>query len=74
MKVLTRFAIVASFVFAVSCSNGSDDPEPALTPDPPASAPTCTRIGANCKDGTTSTATGSGACSHHGGVASWICK
>ncbi len=29
------------------------------------------RIGAICKDGTTSTATGSGACSHHGGVSCW---
>lgn len=29
------------------------------------------RIGAMCKDGTTSTATGSGACSHHGGVSCW---
>jgi hypothetical protein len=24
-----------------------------------------------CRDGTTSTATGSGACSHHGGVDHW---
>ncbi len=30
------------------------------------------RTGAKCKDGTTSTATGSGACSHHGGVKEWI--
>jgi len=29
-------------------------------------------IGAICRDGTTSSATGRGACSHHGGVASWI--
>lgn len=29
------------------------------------------RIGALCNDGTTSTATGSGACSHHGGVSCW---
>jgi len=29
------------------------------------------RIGAVCKDGTTSKATGSGACSHHGGVSCW---
>ena len=32
------------------------------------------RVGAVCKDGTTSTATGSGACSHHGGVDHWINK
>lgn len=29
------------------------------------------RIGATCNDGTSSSATGSGACSHHGGVAQW---
>ena len=29
------------------------------------------RIGAMCKDGTSSKATGSGACSHHGGVSCW---
>lgn len=29
------------------------------------------RIGATCKDGTSSSATGRGACSHHGGVARW---
>ena len=32
------------------------------------------RIGAVCKDGTSSTATGSGACSGHGGVNYWIYK
>ena len=30
------------------------------------------RIGAVCNDGTYSTATGRGACSHHGGVAYWV--
>jgi hypothetical protein len=30
------------------------------------------RTGARCNDGTTSSATGSGACSHHRGVACWI--
>lgn len=29
------------------------------------------RIGAMCQDNTTSTATGRGACSHHGGVSCW---
>ncbi len=29
------------------------------------------RVGAVCKDGTLSSATGRGACSHHGGVARW---
>jgi hypothetical protein len=30
------------------------------------------RVGAKCNDGTTSTATGRGACSHHGGVSCWL--
>jgi len=30
------------------------------------------RLGAQCNDGTTSKATGSGACSHHHGVKCWI--
>jgi len=30
------------------------------------------RIGAVCNDGTQSSATGSGACSWHGGVACWL--
>lgn len=32
------------------------------------------RTGAMCKDGTRSSATGRGACSHHGGVSYWITK
>lgn len=32
------------------------------------------RRGAKCKDGTETTTTGSGACSGHGGVDSWLCK
>lgn len=32
------------------------------------------RRGAKCKDGTESNATGSGACSGHGGVEYWLCK
>jgi hypothetical protein len=51
-------------------------PTPTSTPvivsvptTPPSSG---VRVGAVCRDGTTSTATGSGACSHHGGVAYWL--
>jgi hypothetical protein len=29
------------------------------------------RVGAKCQDGSTSYSTGSGTCSHHGGVRSW---
>ncbi|RYF39629.1 MAG: DUF3761 domain-containing protein, partial [Cytophagaceae bacterium] len=30
------------------------------------------RTGARCSDGSYSGATGSGACSHHGGVSEWL--
>ncbi len=52
--------------------------KPASTPQPTAkpvatSAPSSgVRVGAICKDGTRSTATGSGACSQHGGVSEWL--
>lgn len=45
------------------------------SPKAPALLPTIgakVRTGATCEDGTHSTATGSGACSRHGGVATWI--
>lgn len=32
------------------------------------------RVGAKCRDGTSSSATGRGACSHHGGVEYWKTK
>ena len=31
-------------------------------------------IGATCNDNSPSSATGSGACSHHGGVKNWRCR
>jgi len=37
----------------------------------PVSTPAGVRVGAVCRDGWRSSATGSGACSHHGGVAYW---
>lgn len=39
---------------------------------PPIAAPAPRRIGAICRDGWRSSATGSGACSWHGGVARWL--
>lgn len=56
MRVKSLYAIVASLsIFAVSLA------VPVYAAD--TSGPTLT-----CKDGTTSNATGEGACSHHGGV------
>jgi putative peptide zinc metalloprotease protein len=46
-------------------------PEPTPTPTPTPPPTSRYRIGAICNDGTSSTATGSGACSHHGGVRCW---
>ncbi|MBQ3292950.1 G5 domain-containing protein [Candidatus Saccharibacteria bacterium] len=43
-------------------------PTPTPTPTPTAGS----RIGAICRDGWRSSATGRGACSHHGGVAQWL--
>lgn len=43
-------------------------PPPPPPPPPPAPA---YRVGAVCADGWDSTATGRGACSHHGGVSCW---
>lgn len=54
-------------VLPLSCSE--DDPGGS-----PCDAQQSNRIGAKCMDGTRSTATGSGACSSHGGVDYWICK
>lgn len=49
---------------------------PTITPAPvqPPSQQPGQRYGAICRDGTQSGATGSGACSHHGGVAQWLVR
>lgn len=45
---------------------------PTTPPSTQTQQSTGARIGAICKDGSRSNATGSGACSHHGGVARWL--
>jgi uncharacterized protein YgiM (DUF1202 family) len=48
-------------------------PKPTVAPKPLAvPAVTGGRVGAICRDGTRSNATGRGACSHHGGVDHWL--
>jgi hypothetical protein len=47
-------------------------PTPTPTPSPSPSPSGGYRVGARCKDGSRSDATGSGACSYHGGVQCWI--
>ncbi len=46
-------------------------PRPTARPQAPV-APGRVRVGAICRDGWHSSATGRGACSHHGGVARWL--
>lgn len=54
---------VFAFCFAVACEK-----------DVACDANNTNRVGAVCNDGTTSNATGSGACSSHGGVDYWLCE
>lgn len=64
MNTLKRISsisiLAASMLFALVATNT------------PANSAQRVRVGAICNDGTTSTATGSGACSHHGGVSCWL--
>ena len=48
------------------------EPEPTAEPEPEEEESEPVRTGAVCRDGSESSATGSGACSHHGGVDHWI--
>jgi hypothetical protein len=69
------YAIVFSPASASPTTGTTPAPTVAPTPAPPAGTPTPvpgTRRGAVCKDGTTSDATGSGACSQHRGVDHWL--
>jgi hypothetical protein len=47
-------------------------PDPTAEPEPQGEESEPVRVGAVCRDGSESSATGSGACSHHGGVDHWI--
>ncbi len=62
-KAFLFFALVSSSLF-ISCEEDEERCE--------AGSPNIT--GAKCNDGTMSSATGSGACSSHGGVDYWICN
>jgi hypothetical protein len=68
MKLLKRTAILFSVILFFATCSKSDTPSADCQND------ASKRRGARCKDGTESTATGSGACSNHGGVDYWLCK
>lgn len=69
MKKLLLLVVIS---LSISCAKDT-------SPTPSSSGTDCQtdqskRRGALCKDGSTSTATGQGACSGHGGVDRWLCK
>lgn len=70
MKQRLAFVLVLVALLASSCS-GSSSPSSPTSPTIATPSTSRTRVGANCVDGTTSDATGSGACSSHGGVSCW---
>jgi hypothetical protein len=61
---LSTFLIASALSLATFAARG-DNKAPKFQDQPRV------RIGALCNDGTESQATGSGACSHHGGVSCW---
>src|SRR5262249_47767338 len=74
--VATRIQVTATRPPAQPTATRAQQVPPTATrPPAPTAAPTQSgarvRIGATCNDGINSNATGSGACSHHGGVRCW---
>ena len=66
MKRLLILSFALLLIFA-SCIHSPEEDT-----DTTSESTSGTRTGAICNDGTSSTATGSGACSHHGGVDYWL--
>lgn len=66
--IILLLLLVSSIAFS-DCSKDDNN-----TPSTDCQTDASKRRGARCKDGTESTATGSGACSGHGGVDYWLCK
>lgn len=63
MKRLIQFVFLLLMIPVGSCEK-----------DHPCDNVYTTRVGAICMDGSKTDATGSGACSNHGGVNYWVCK
>jgi hypothetical protein len=64
--------LLLAALLLLSCNSTEPDPEPAYSSCTVDGA--CARVGATCKDGSWSTATAQGTCSHHGGVECWRCR
>ena len=64
---MRKLILITTIAFALLIGCAKDETYTCSAGDP-------NIIGATCNDGTTSSATGSGACSSHGGVATWTCE
>lgn len=64
MRLFRLLFIALLFTTVYSCGEEGE----------PCGANSSSRIGAICNDGSRSNATGSGACSSHGGVDYWLCS
>lgn len=67
-----RITLPTAIVAPTSTARPTARPRPTAEPQRLAPSGGTVRIGAICRDGTRSSATGRGACSHHGGVAQWL--
>lgn len=79
MKKINRIVIILLVLFAIaivpqSCSEKSPTGSNNSSATYQSETGDCNRVGAICNDGWESTATGQGACSHHGGVKVWLCS
>jgi hypothetical protein len=68
----TTVSTVASLTWTTAPPSSAEEPARTLRTVPPSLHTRHYRIGARCRDGWRSHATGSGACSWHGGVAEWL--
>jgi hypothetical protein len=68
----TTVSTVASLTWTTAPLSSAEEPARTLRTVPPSRYARHYRIGARCRDGWRSQATGSGACSWHGGVAEWL--
>jgi len=80
MRVIKRITLLILLLFTLSCEYKSTDGSNSTGGSKydgykhDINCPSSLRVGALCKDGTTSTAIGRGACSYHGGVNYWYCN
>ena len=70
---MRKLLLLPILLFSLSCE--PDEFESAYQDNSyPCGTNETNRVGAICNDGSRSSATGSGACSYHGGVDYWLCE